>query len=484
MKIARLKRFLRKGILVDRPGAFSIAHNLAMVHIITIVAAFSVCAVFLYFKIVEQLDLSANNELRSEIASIRTLLFAPNGVDVLREAMENETESEEPGRHCILVRILDKSGNAVVQCKNIRALPASSFPRDGVCQVRKVKGNNGKPYLMRNVSLHDPFSQANGWRMQIAIDLTEHERLVASYRTYLILFGFGGLLFAIPTSLLVVRHGLKPLNELSDTIAQITDDELGTRLNPAQFPVEMQSLVNSFNTMMDTLEGSFQRLSHYSGNLAHELRTPINNLMLQTEIALSKERTPEAYREVMASAVEEYTQLSLIIDRLLFLARADSNNNDLLPQRLSVEQEAAEVIDYFSEEAAEAGITLECRGAGVIAADRTLFRRALSNLVSNAISHTPRGGVVSVSIRPRNDGSVDVDVSDTGCGVEPKHLPMLFDRFYRVDQEVGGEPRVGNGLGLAIVKAIMTMHRGRVLAWSKLGKGTTITLRFSRRQQS
>lgn len=455
-----------------------------MVHILTIVIAFSVCATLLYFKILEQLDHSANNELRSEIASIRTLLFAPNGLDILREAMLNETESEDPGHHCILVRVLDKKGTAVVECKNIRGVPVTVFPQQGVCQLKRHRAANGKTYLIRNASLHDPLSQTYGLRLQIAIDLSEHERLAATYRTYLILFGFGGLLFAIPTSLLVVRHGLKPLNDLSDTIAQVTDDELGTRLNPANFPVEMQSLAGSFNTMMDTLESSFQRLSHYSGNLAHELRTPIGNLMLQTEIALSKERTPEAYRDVLASALEEYTQLSLTIDRLLFLARADSNNNDILLQRLEVEGEASEVIDYFSEEAAEAGIILECRGAAVIAADRTLFRRALSNLVSNAISHTPSGGVVSVTIRPRNDGSVEVDVSDTGCGIEAKHLPMLFDRFYRIDQEVEGELRVGTGLGLAIVKAIMTMHRGRVLAWSKLGKGTTITLRFTTRQQS
>ncbi|WP_026842831.1 heavy metal sensor histidine kinase [Citrifermentans bremense] len=482
MKIGKALRLLKKGILIDLPGAFSIAHNLAMVHILTILVAFTVCATLLYFKIVEQLDQSANAELRSEIASIRTLLFSPNGVDMLRKSMLNEAESEEVGRHSILLRLLDKNGNPLIEGKNIRDVPIAAFPQAGVCQLKKYRTADGKLYLIRNAGLHDPLSQKNGWRLQIAVDLSPHERLAASYRTYLILFGFGGLLFAIPSSLLVVRHGLKPLNDLSDTIAQVTDDELGTRLSPANFPVEMQSLANSFNTMMDTLETSFQRLSHYSGNLAHELRTPIGNLMLQTEIALSKERTPEAYREVLASALEEYTQLSLTIDRLLFLARADSNNNDLLLQRLAAEGEAFEVIDYFSEEAAEAGITLECRGAAVIAADRTLFRRALSNLVSNAISHTPSGGVVSVTIRPRNDGSVEVDVSDTGCGIEAKHLPMLFDRFYRIDQEVEGEFRVGTGLGLAIVKAIMTMHRGRVLAWSKLGKGTTITMRFNHRQ--
>ncbi|ACH40457.1 sensor histidine kinase, HAMP domain-containing [Citrifermentans bemidjiense Bem] len=482
MKIGKTLRLLKKGILVDRPGAFSIAHNLAMVHILTILVAFTVCATLLYFKIVEQLDQSANAELRSEIASIRTLLFSSNGVDMLRNSMQNEAESEEVGRHSILLRLLDKNGNPLLEGKNLKGVPIAAFPLAGDCQLKKYRAEDGKLYLIRNAALHDPLSQSNGWRLQIAVDLSPHERLAASYRTYLILFGFGGLLFAIPSSLLVVRHGLKPLNDLSDTIAQVTDDELGTRLNPAIFPVEMQSLANSFNTMMDTLETSFQRLSHYSGNLAHELRTPIGNLMLQTEIALSKERTPEAYREVLASALEEYTQLSLTIDRLLFLARADSNNNDLLLQRLAAEGEASEVIDYFSEEAAEAGITLECRGAAVIAADRTLFRRALSNLVSNAISHTPSGGVVSVTIRPRNDGSVEVDVSDTGCGIEAKHLPMLFDRFYRIDQEVEGELRVGTGLGLAIVKAIMTMHRGRVLAWSKLGKGTTITMRFNHRQ--
>lgn len=452
----------------------SLGHNLALLHIISILIGFTICAILLYLKLVQHLNDSAYEQLQSEITSVRALLHTPNGIKVIQEIMKAEKRGEESSAARILMRVVDRDGRVVVDCPYMMLLPPSVFPPAGDTRVKKYRVN-GTNYLLRNARLTDPVSQAQGWRLEIGMDLTEHDDLASGYRTYLLLFAFGAFVFAIPSSFIVVRRGLKPLNDLSGSIKSITHSRLNTRLDLTRFPQEMHSVVESVNGMMARLDNAFQRMSHYSGNLAHELRTPINNLMLEAEITLSQARTPQEYQDIVASSLAEYERLAAIIDRLLFLARADSDNNDLTFEKLDAKAEVDEVVDYFSDEASAAGISLVSRGSGLFWADRTLFRRALSNLVSNALRHTPAGGEVMVSSSGVGAGPVEITVTDTGCGIYSDHLPFLFDRFYRAKS---GGSCTGTGLGLAIVKAIMEMHGGDVSVKSRPGHGTAVTLHF------
>lgn len=454
----------------------SLAHNLAALHIVTVLIGFTLCSVLLYFKLVNQLDQSAASELKSEIVSVKTLLSAPNGLELLKkEIVAQHLEGES---HGIQLRILDPAGNLVAESPGMTQwLPVAAFPAASDGEARKHRVEGGTLYLVKNAALGDAGSGTGGWRLQVGMAIARNERLAVSYRNYLLLFALSGLCFALVTSVFVVQRGLKPLSELSGALDSVSDCRLGTRLEPAAYPSEMQPLVASFNGMMGCLQSSFDRLSHYSGNLAHELRTPINSLMLQAELALSGERSARELREMIGSSLDEYQRLSNTVDRLLFLARAE-RTDDLALQRLDVAAEAGEVLDYFSEEAAASGVKMISDADAVICADPTLFRRALSNLVSNALAHTAAGGQVSVSARRGDDGGVDVMVCDTGCGIDAEHLPLLFDRFYRVKGE-SADTRAGTGLGLAIVKAIMEMHGGEAQVWSERGKGTIVTLHFS-----
>jgi len=199
--------------------------------------------------------------------------------------------------------------------------------------------------------------------------------------------------------------------------------------------------------------------------------------MIESDIALSKERSPEEYRRVIASGMEEYGRLSWTIDRLLFLARADLEAHDLDRQRLELRVEVEDVLDYFFDSACENGVTLEVQGEATLWADQTLFRRAVSNLISNAIAHTPIAGAVIVRLKTLPDGTVRVAVSDDGCGIPEEHLPRIFDRFYRVESTERRKSE-GTGLGLAIVRTIMLMHGGSVSIDSAPGRGTSVTLDF------
>ena len=241
-------------------------------------------------------------------------------------------------------------------------------------------------------------------------------------------------------------------------------------------PSELASLAATMNDMLARLEEAFARLSRFSADIAHELRTPLNTLRGETEVALGKARTPEEYREVLGSCLEEYGRLSKLIDSLLFLARAENPGTQVHREDFDVARELGTVREFYEAAAGEKGIALDVRApAGIVAGlDRTLFQRAAGNLIENALAHTARGGTVTLAAS-RENGSIRVEIADTGCGISPEHLPFVFDRLYRADRSRTAATG-GAGLGLAIVKSIAELHGGTASISSEPGKGTRVTL--------
>jgi two-component system heavy metal sensor histidine kinase CusS len=220
--------------------------------------------------------------------------------------------------------------------------------------------------------------------------------------------------------------------------------------------------------MLARLEDSFRRLSDFSSDLAHELRTPISNLMTETQVAISKARSADQYREVLYSNLEEYERLARMIADMLFLAKAD--NGLIVPSSEMVDLaiEARELFGFYEAFAEEHGVSLVLAGGGVVRGDRLMIRRAMSNLLSNAVRHTPREGSVKVLIEECRSGETRLSVENPGEEIEPKHLPRLFDRFYRVDSS-RHKASEGAGLGLAITKSIVDAHQGTIQAFSSNG---------------
>jgi len=229
--------------------------------------------------------------------------------------------------------------------------------------------------------------------------------------------------------------------------------------------------------MLTRLEDSFTRLSQFSADLAHELRTPINNLMGEAEVALARPRTPEEYHQLLGSSLEEYAKLARMIDSLLFLARAESPETHIVCTLFDARKELEVLQDFYDAMAEEHEVAIRCQEQALVYADPLLFRCALSNLLSNALQYTPRGGTVTLSVTQADDYTLIVRVRDTGIGIAPEHLPKIFDRFYRVDP-ARSQRRPGMGLGLALVKSIMALHGGTITVESVPPQGTTITLRF------
>jgi len=195
-------------------------------------------------------------------------------------------------------------------------------------------------------------------------------------------------------------------------------------------------------------------------------------------VALARERSAEEYRETLGSLAEEFVRLSRLIDSLLFLARTENPQTQIQREALRVDQELEAIREFYEAPASEAGIQLRVEAPEAVSADldRTLFQRAVGNLIENALARTPAGGAVTLSAA-REQGRVQVAVSDTGEGIPASELAHVFDRFRRVDPSRARHSG-GLGLGLAIVKSIAALHGGEVGIESEVGRGTRVTLGF------
>lgn len=260
---------------------------------------------------------------------------------------------------------------------------------------------------------------------------------------------------------IAVRKGHQPLRDVSIAIKNITSENLDARLEPSRVPIELEQLVMSFNQMIERIEDVFKRQANFSADIAHEIRTPITNLVTQTEIALSQQRTEKELEDVLYSSLEEYNRMTRMVSDMLFLAQAD--NHQLIPEQIAFDlrHEVIRVFDFFEAWAEERQITLRLQGSSAfIEGDPLMYRRALNNLLSNALRYTPEGEAITLSITDRGD-KVELIVANPGKPIPAEHLPRLFDRFYRVDpsRQRKGE---GSGIGLAIVKSIVTAHHGKI----------------------
>lgn len=257
----------------------------------------------------------------------------------------------------------------------------------------------------------------------------------------------------------VMRRGLQPLWRMAAQAAVITPNTLSTRLSEQGAPKELQQLTRSFNAMLDRLNDGYQRLTQFSADLAHEIRTPVGALMGQCQVALYQSRSVEEYETLLSNNMDELERISRMVENILFLARAGEGQAVLNASRLDVAQELQRVADYFEGLAEERGMTLVCQGEGQLLADAMLFQRALSNLVANAVRYADENSQIQLQVLNQPTGETVIQVVNQGPPIAPAHLDKLFDRFYRVDAARSAGSHA-SGLGLAIVRAIMTLHGG------------------------
>ncbi|MGH8379477.1 heavy metal sensor histidine kinase [Pseudomonas sp.] len=318
--------------------------------------------------------------------------------------------------------------------------------------------------LCVNLDNGDPQSA----QLTLFLDITHHQHFLQRMQQ-LIWLTVG--LSALATALLgawAARSGLRPLRQMGEVASKVSARSLTTRLPESQMPVELAELAQTVNAMLERLDDAFQRLSAFSADIAHELRTPLSNLLTHTQVTLTRPRGLDEYREALHSNLEELQWMAQLVNDMLYLAKAD--HGLLMPsrQRLALEEEADALLEYYMPLAEEAGVTLHRDGQASLEGDRHMLRRALSNLLDNALRFTPAQGEIRVSIEVRDD-QVRLQVANTGNPIDPPLLPRLFDRFYRADPARREGSSEHAGLGLAITRSIVQAHGGSIRAESAAG---------------
>lgn len=368
------------------------------------------------------------------------------------------------GHHDLMVRVQDQQGQLIFSSGH-DPLPAEVM--QNLSPTSKLRAWSDDKHLYRLAVVNVGTSPEQSWRVGIAIDTFHHATFLTAFEHELQLIGLGGLMLMALLGWLAIRRGLAPLQRMALVAEGISAQQLQSRLETRTAPVELQTLAHAFNAMLDRLGDSLERLSAFSSDLAHELRTPVNNLMTQTQVLLSKPRMNEDYREVLYSNLEEFERLARMISDMLFLAKAD--NGLIIPHGEAVQLagEVTAVLEFYEALAADKSLALKTSGQATVMGDALMLRRVISNLVSNAVRHALHGSTIELNITTEDDTACLV-VRNEGETIPAHHLPHLFERFYRAD---GARQRTeeGVGLGLAITRSIVTTHRGTITVSSTLG---------------
>lgn len=462
-------------------GPASLTARLGLMFAIVAAVTFAAVGSYLYQSLSVQLEAREDAELIERMEHIRHLLQESPSIDAIRQDRHQFVDTVE-GHAGMILQIKTEDGMVLMQNHtafvSMPPLPVAPYGR--APDEAAVRTWHPSPdEAIRVVAAWGGLADGAQEKVLVVVgrSRTTQLALLESYRNQVMSAVLAGTLLAGLLGYALVRRGLKPIRVIAEQAHSITAQRLDRRLDATTAPQELQALVQSFNAMLDRLYDSFQRLSQFSADLAHDLRTPINNLMVQTQVALAQPRSVEEYQALLASDIEEYERLARMMESMLFLARADHADIVLQKQTLDLHDELQHIVEYFEGPAEEADVTLVVNASGSVHADAPLFRRAVNNLVANAVRHAVTGSTVRLTARQAQE-MVEVSVANEGITIDPEHIPRLFDRFYRADRS-RSDSSSSTGLGLSIVQSIMNLHDGRA-AVESAGGVTTFRLRFPR----
>src|SRR5437667_892771 len=431
------------------------------------------CGLGVFYAIVVRHAFAEDNAvLADKVAALRADLHE-SGPNVFAE----ELKGRQAGEHTAYwIRMLDSQGRTYAETPGMdRSLPAEIFPppQESASIVGGLKDYRRGSKLFSLVTLNEE-SGSQPYTLQVAQDRSSDERVERNFAVLFIIVLSGSVLASAFIATIATKRGLRPLQEMTQSLARIGPTHLKEQVTTGVWPRELKPLAIAFDDMLKRLDDSFTRLSQFSADLAHELRTPIANMIGETQVALARNRTADEYRETIESTVGECERLSRIVDNLLFVARVDAAREPIARKRFDARAAAEKITAFYHALADDRHIAICCSGEGQIYADPDLFERAVGNLLDNALRFTPENGSIQIALS-EHDGDFRVAVSDIGCGIASEHLPRVFDRFYRAESSRGSD---GAGLGLALVKSIVELHGGSATIQSEIGSGTTVTLRF------
>ncbi|WP_454737845.1 heavy metal sensor histidine kinase [Cupriavidus necator] len=454
----------------------ALAYGLATAVILAGVAA------YLSSALSTQLEGRDESELVGEVLLVRHLLREVRSEAEIR-ADTHRFADIAMGHEGLILVVRTRQGEPLVTLNPrnemvppLRVLPATAQPDKGMLQTWYPK--NGVP--SRGIAALGQLGDSDkAVEIVVLRDAGYRVALIREYRDQVLWATLCGAAVAAGLGFVLARRGLRPLRRMAADAAAVTTSRLATRLDVGSAPAELRELAAALNDMLARLQDSFSRLSEFSADLAHDFRTPISNLIGQTQVTLAQSRGVAEYEALLESNLEEYERLARMIENMLFLARADHAQVALGVRTLDAREELDKMAEYFEAVAADRNVALAVSGHAPVQADQTLLRRAVTNLLDNALRHAPAGSAVRVDVNRipvPGGGTTCIRVSNAGPAIPPETLPHIFGRFYRADPSRRNSA-ASTGLGLAIVDTIMRLHGGSVSVRSVEGE-TMFSLQF------
>ncbi|NGZ84184.1 heavy metal sensor histidine kinase [Duganella aceris] len=463
---------------MSRLGPLSLTLRVALLLSAVSVASFLVVGTYLYQSLARQMSYRDDVELVGKATQIRRILSElPSPQAIVNDA--RPLTDTLFGHNDFMLKVEAPDGKQLLRTSaTSRPLPqVESVPPQRVLTLDDIHDwvpAMGSGRMVRAVGL---VGTGEPLQITLAREKSDRLRILRGYGSDMLLALGVGAVLATLLGYAIVRHSMRQLRSVIGKANDITASRLNTRLSLQDAPVELREMGAAFNAMLDRLEDGVQRLSGFAADLAHDMRTPVSTLMVETQVALSRPRTAEEYQTLLASNSEEYERLARMIENTLFLARVDNAQLALKRETLDLRAELQRIHDYFDILADDVGVRFTVESPPLQAEiDPVLLQRAVNNLVSNAIRHTPAGGTVHLSARESDQG-VELAVSNTGAGIAPEHLPHIFNRYYRADAARSDHGHSA-GLGLSIVRAIMELHGGNIWVESEPGASTVFFLSF------
>jgi two-component system heavy metal sensor histidine kinase CusS len=381
-----------------RGKSWSLARRLSIWYALSAFLLLATATGLLYWGTARRFNQENDQYLEKKLSTLEELLRDPSRqMATVRWEVEEESLTSPSVR--VFSRVESADGHVLLETSGMSAeLPSDLLGADQASNKgRNIRTPAGKEFRALASTVAASVSRGNpGFRLQVAIDLDYEQRLLRSYLDQLWLVLGIGLVGAVMIGFRIARSGIAPVQSMTETVKRVRSSTLSERITLADMPSELLVLAETFNEMLERLEEAFARLSRFSSDLAHELRTPIGNIRGELEVALTRARTPIEYRDVVQSSLEECEKLSRLIDRLLFLARSEHPETQIRRERLDINRELQNVIDFYEPAATARGVGLQLQAQSELIGDvdRTLFQLAVGNLVDNAVRHTPAGGLV------------------------------------------------------------------------------------------
>src|SRR5881396_1838285 len=381
-----------------RPEPRSIASQLIL--LFTLAAALLLaCGLGVFYWIVVRHAFAEDNAvLADKVNALQTSFEQRGGLEAV--AAEINTAGSRQ-RAPFLVRVLDPTGATIGQTTGMeRLLPVNIFPP---VASREIPAPTEHRVAGKSFALTTRRAVANGqqFTIQVAQDRSSDEQVERRFGILVLLVLSGSILASVLIAIPVTRRGLRPLEEMKLSLERIGPTHLNERVASANWPRELQPMAIAFDDMLKRLDDSFTRLSQFSADLAHELRTPVANMMGEAQVALTRERTAPEYRETIESTIGECERLSRIVDNLLFVARADAAREPIARKRFDARAALEKIAAFYQTIADDHHVTITCSGQGEISADPALFERAVGNLVDNALRFTPENGSIEIALAER-----------------------------------------------------------------------------------